>query len=167
MEDVAETIRKHMAHSATSPTNVILSSNTRASVGKGAGMPVSGRQSLSLVIYKNILGSVYARRESQSIVFQDNRNQSSEEAYKRTESTWMFIPSLFSRCIELRFVNIFGSIQSSLRIYPTISDDHPVWDMCKTNDVEGIQRLFGNRQVSPFSVNPHGWTLLHVRAIIA
>lgn len=167
MGDVAKTIRKYMVHSGTGPTNVILSSNTRAFARKGAGMPISGRQSPSLVIYKNILGSVYIQRASQSIVFQDNRNQSSEEAYKRTECTWTFVPSLLSRCIELRFVNLLGSIQSSLRTYPTISDDHPVWDMCETNDVEGMQRLFSNRQVSPFSVNPYGRTLLHVRRIMA
>jgi hypothetical protein len=167
MEDVAETIRKHMVHSGTNSTNVILSSNTRACARKGVGMPISGRQSLSLVIYKNILGSVYIRRASQSIVFQDNRNQSSGEAYKRTECIWTFIPSILSRCIELRFVNLLGSIQSSLRTCPTIPDDHPVWSMCKANDVDGIQRLFSNRQISPFSAGPNGRTLLHVRTIMA
>jgi type III secretory pathway component EscU len=156
-----------MVHSGTGSTNVILSSNTKACARKGAGMPISGSQSLSLVIYKNILGSVYIRRASQSILSQDDGNQSSEEAYKRTECTWTFIPSLFSRCIELRFLNLFGSIQSSLRTYPTISDDHQIWDMCKFNDVEGLQRLFSNRQVSPFSVNPLGWSLLHVRILVA
>jgi hypothetical protein len=164
-----------MVHSGTGPTNVILSSNTRACTKRGgrdnlheggAGMPTSGRQSLSLVIYENILGRVYFRRASQSIVFQDGRNHSSEEAYNRTECAWMFIPSLFSRCIELRFVNLLGSIQSSLRTCPTIPNDHPVWKMCETNDVEGMKRLFSNRQVSPFSVNPNGWTLLHVRTIM-
>jgi hypothetical protein len=167
MGDVAETIRKHMVHSGTRSTNIILSSNTRAGARKGVGMPISGRQSLSLVIYKNILGSVYIRRASQSIVFQDDRNQSSGDAYKRTEYTWKFIPSIFSRCIELRFVNLLGSLQSSLRTYPVIRDDHPIWKMCKTNDVEGMQRLFSNRQVSPFSVDPRGRTLLHVRTIAA
>jgi hypothetical protein len=156
-----------MVHSGTGPTNVNLSSNNRACARRGAGMPISGRQSLSLVIYENILGSVYIRRASQSIVFLDGRNHSSEEAYNRTECTWMFIPSLFSCCIELRFVNLLGSLQSSLRTYPVIRYDHPVWDMCKSNDVEGIQRLFSNRQVSPFSVNFRGWTLLHVRIIAA
>jgi hypothetical protein len=140
MGNVAETIRKHMVHSGTGPTNVNLSSNNRACA---------------------------RRRASQSIVFQDGRNHSSEEAYNRTECTWMFIPSLFSCCIELRFVNLLGSLQSSLRTYPVIRYDHPVWDMCKSNDVEGIQRLFSNRQVSPFSVNFRGWTLLHVRIIAA
>ena len=130
-------------------------------------MPISGRQSLSLVIYENILGRVYIRRASQSIVFQDGGNHSSEKAYDRTKYTWMFIPSLFSRCIELRFVNLLGSIQSSLRTYPVIRYDHPVWDMCRANDIDGIQRLFGTRQVSPFSVSPEGRTLLHVRTGIA
>jgi hypothetical protein len=167
MGNVAETIRKHMAHSGTGPTNVILSSKTGAGARRGASMPISGLQSLSLVIYDNILGSVYIRRASQSIVFQDERNHSSEEAYNRTECTWTFVPSLFSRCIEFRFVSLLGSIQGSLRTYPTIPDDHPVWSMCEVNDVEGIQKLFSNRQISPFSVAPNGRTLLHVRTIMA
>jgi hypothetical protein len=176
MANVTETIRKHIVHSGTSPTNVILSSNTRSCTERGArdifyegraSIPISGRQSQSLAIYENILGRVYIRRASQSIVFQDDKNHSSEEAYERTECIWLFIPSLFSRCIELRSVNFLGSIQSSLRTYPVIRHDHPVWDMCKTNDVEGLQRLFGNRQISPFSVDPWGRTLLHVRTIMA
>jgi hypothetical protein len=166
MRDVAETIRKHMVHSGTRSTNVILSSNTRACARKGVGMPISGRQSPSLVIYKNILGSVYIRRASQSIVFQDDRDQPSGEAYNRNECTWTFIPSLLSRCIQLRFVNLLGSIQSSLRTCPTIPDDHPVWSMCQANDVDSVQRLFSTRQVSPFSVDSSGRTLLHVRTII-
>jgi hypothetical protein len=167
MGNVAETIRKHMVLSDTGPTNTILPRKTGASARRRASMPIAGRQSLSLVIYDNILGSVYIRRASQSIVFQDDRNHSSEEAYNRTECTWMFIPSLFSRCIELRFVNLFGSIQSSLRTCPVIPLDDPVWEMCKSNDVEGIQRLFSNRQISPFSVSSTGWTLLHVRTTMA
>jgi hypothetical protein len=167
MGNVAETIRQHMVRLGTAPTNVSLSSKTGACARKGSSMPISGRQSQSLAIYENILGRVYIRRASQSIVFQDDKNHSSEEAYERTECTWMFIPSLFSRCIELRFVNLLGSIQRSLRIYPVILRDHPVWDMCRTNNIEGIQKLFSNRQISPFSVSPTGWTLLHVRTIMA
>jgi hypothetical protein len=85
------------------------------------------------------------------------------KSYTRDESTWIFMPSFFSCCIDFRYLNSCGYIQRSLRTYPVVRNDHPVWEMCWSGDVIGIQKLFTERQLSPFSVDPWGNTLLHVR----
>ncbi len=58
-------------------------------------------------------------------------------------------------------MNAYGYIQRALKIYPIIPDDHPIWRMSVRGDLEGVQTLFATNQVSPFSVDANGFTLLH------
>jgi hypothetical protein len=113
--------------------------------------------------FQTPLGWVAIRKESSTATFDSAERGLSMKSYTRDESTWIFMPSFFSRCIDFRYLNSCGYIQRSLRTYPVVRNDHPVWRMCRSGDVIGIQKLFSKRQLSPFSVNPWGNTLLHVR----
>jgi len=113
--------------------------------------------------FQTPLGRVVIRKESSTVTFESAERGLSMKSYTRDESTWIFMPSFFSRCIDFRYLNSCGYIQRSLRTYPVVRNDHPVWDMCRSGDVIGIQKLFSERQLSPFSVDSRGTTLLDVR----
>jgi hypothetical protein len=113
--------------------------------------------------FQTPLGRVVIRKESSTATFDSAKRGLSMKSYTRDESTWIFMPSFFSRCIDFRYLNSCGYIQRSLRTYPVVRDDHPVWGMCRSGDVIGIQKLFSERQLSPFSVDSRGITLLDVR----
>jgi len=51
----------------------------------------------------------------------------------------------------------------SLRSYRRVSQDAEVFQFCMTGNVTGLQRLFEDRQASPFEMDPEGRTPLHVR----
>jgi len=38
--------------------------------------------------------------------------------------------------------------------------------MCEDGDLKGMQTILSEGQVSPFSVDSAGWTLLHVSCIV-
>ncbi|KAE8452504.1 hypothetical protein EG329_000407 [Mollisiaceae sp. DMI_Dod_QoI] len=110
------------------------------------------------VVYKGILGVVTARiyAESDDIV----EGERSRSSYARDERSWIIIPSFFSCCVQVHFTRSFGSVERTLRVYLIIPDHHPVWSMCYEGDVPRIQQLFSNREISPYSVNSGGVTLL-------
>jgi hypothetical protein len=90
--------------------------------------------------------------------------ESSASNYTRSESAWIFVPSFLSRHFDFRYLNTCGHIERSIRTYPMIPDNHTVWNMCRMGDLNGIQKLLSARQISPFSVDSDGDTLLHVRS---
>ncbi|KUJ15369.1 uncharacterized protein LY89DRAFT_111170 [Mollisia scopiformis] len=117
------------------------------------------RQSTSRLVYKGVLGTIAAKVSSES---EENLEaEHSTKAYTREERSWFIIPSFFSRCVQIQYSSAFGSAERVLRTYPIIRDDHPVWKMCSQNDTIGLQQLFSDREISPYSVDSHGATLLH------
>ncbi|KAH8768731.1 hypothetical protein F5882DRAFT_509214 [Hyaloscypha sp. PMI_1271] len=110
--------------------------------------------------FQTPLGRVVIRKESSTVTFKSAERGLSMKSYTRDESTWIFMSSFFSRCIDFRYLNSCGYIQRSLRTYPVVRNDHPVWWMCLIGDVIGIQKLFSERQLSPFSVDSWGDSLL-------
>jgi hypothetical protein len=91
---------------------------------------------------------------------------SSSNTYTQSESTWIFMPSFLSCAVDFRYLNTCGYIERTIRTYPVISRRHPRWEMCFDGDVKGIQKLIGDRQISPFSIDIYGNTLLQVRSDI-
>lgn len=119
-------------------------------------------QSTVFRTYTGIFGTLFNRRVSQSTVFTDNKSQLASKTYSSSVSSWVFRPSFLSRGFEYQSLNSCGFIQRAIRIYPLIRNNHPVWTMCAYGDLRGIQSLLSTRQVSPFSVDNEGVTLLHV-----
>lgn len=113
--------------------------------------------------YASPFGELFVRKTSRSQSFSSEVGQTPPGAYTVDESSWVFMPSFLSSCVNFRHLNTCGTIQRSLRTYPIIPGKHPVWDMCADANVQGIQKLISEGQVSPFSVDKQGKTLLHVR----
>ena len=112
--------------------------------------------------YHSLFGKLLIRKVSKFADFTDENAQSTQLPYSTSTSSWSFVPPFLSRAFDYQCLNTCGSIQRSIRIYPVISRWHPIWNMCSGGDLKSIQTLLSTRQVSPFSVNEIGETLLHV-----
>ncbi|KAH8672816.1 hypothetical protein BGZ60DRAFT_527110 [Tricladium varicosporioides] len=115
-------------------------------------------------IYSSPFGNLFVRKTSKSQTLSRNVEPSPSRAHNVDESSWVFMPSFISSCINFRYLSTCGTVQRSLRTYPVISEGHPIWKLCKDGNVQGIQELLNGRQVSPFSINMRGKTLLHFAA---
>jgi hypothetical protein len=124
--------------------------------GKSTASRVLMKQSIVFRPYTSMFGKLLLRKASQSVLCTGDEPQSTEVV------SWIFMPSFLSRVVEYQFLSTCGFAQRVLRIYPIIPEDHPIWLMCRSGDLKGIQTLLSQRQVSPFSVNANGCTLLHV-----
>jgi hypothetical protein len=130
-----------------------------------SSMPTSRiikEQSIVLRRYHSLFGKLLVRKVTKFADFTDGNAQSAQLPYSTSTSSWSFVPSFLSRVFDYQSLTTCGSIQRSIRIYPVISGRHPIWGMCRGGDLKGIQTLLSTRQVSPFSVNEDGQTLLHV-----
>ena len=123
---------------------------------------VSSKEHTAFQSYTSILGKLIIRRVSKSSDFNGDGFPTNPGMYSTTTSSFTFMPSFLSRCFEYRSFSTFGCIQRAIRFYPIIPADHPIMDMCRTGDLKGVQTLLSSQQVSPFSVDKDGWTLLHV-----
>jgi hypothetical protein len=112
--------------------------------------------------YHSLFGKLLVRKVTRFADFTDENAQPAQLPYSTSTSSWSFVPSLLSRAFDYQSLTTCGSIQRSIRIYPVISRWHPIWKMCRRGDLHGIQTLLSTRQVSPFSVDESGITLLHV-----
>jgi len=112
--------------------------------------------------YHSRFGKLLVRKVSKVADFTDENAQSAQLPYSTSTSSWSFVPPFLSRAFDYQCLTTCGSIQRSIRIYPVISGWHPIWAMCRGDDLKGIQTLLSTRQVSPFSVNEYGQTLLYV-----
>jgi hypothetical protein len=64
--------------------------------------------------------------------------------------------------IELQALRSCGSWTYQLRHWRVISANSLLFELCKDGDLKNVQRLLGERLVSPFDVSPEGKTVLHV-----
>jgi hypothetical protein len=130
-----------------------------------AGFKLSKRQSITFSSFSGPFGELRIRRKISDSTFGGEEESSPMTAYAKNETTWTFIPSFLSYAFDFRYLNTCGHVERSLRTYPVLPDNHPVWGMCRSGDLKGIQKLLSDRQISPFCVNnSNGRTLLWVRS---
>ena len=72
-------------------------------------------------------------------------------------------PSFAGYAFEMRFLDVYGRVPTSLSCHPVIRGDNPVYYMCERGDIEGLQTAFSSGSVSPFALNVLGRSLLFVR----
>ncbi|PMD47170.1 hypothetical protein L207DRAFT_606278 [Hyaloscypha variabilis F] len=128
-----------------------------------SGSMFRSKKSVTFQSCRSWFGKFLIRREYRTAEFREDESDSVQGTYTTGVTTWKFMPSFVARAFEFQALSTCGSIQRSIRIYPIISGRHPVWRMCINGDLKGIQTLLSARQVSPFSVDEKGHTLLHVR----
>jgi hypothetical protein len=109
---------------------------------------------MSISCYSTALGVIFIRKKLLS------------EGDTFKEIVLIFMPWFYSQCIRAHYSRAFGSIQASFRTYPLIPNSHPIWKMCETGNLRGLQAFFGDQALSPFSVNSKGMTLLHVSSVL-
>jgi hypothetical protein len=154
-----------LKNGSSADTNYRLSVTATARIqgnNQQAKAKLSKRREIAFSSFSGPLGRLTIKREARASVFEDEEGLSN---ISRTQSgsTWVFIPSFLSYAFDFRYLNTCGSVERTLRTYPIISSWHPVWKMCEQGDLRGIQKLLSNREISPFSVDSYGRTLLHVR----
>jgi len=125
--------------------------------------PAMSREQSMASRYTSVFGRLVIRKVTQSTSFTDNEQRSESESYSTSATGWIFTPSFLSQCFEYQAFNACGAIQRAIRIYPVIPFNHPIWKMCLSGNLKGIQTMLSTRQVSLFSVDLNGYTLLHVR----
>jgi len=89
------------------------------------------------------------------------------------ETVVTFIPSFFSRCVEMRLGNNYGKVSSTLTSYQVVKADDslfegvwngsPIFRACQLGDIEALRSAFSYQGVSPFVVDENGDSLLHVK----
>jgi hypothetical protein len=127
----------------------------------------SKRRSITISEFSGPLGRLIVKKEVQSSNFGKEEESTPVNTHQSESSTWIFMPSFLSYAFDYRYLNTCGYAERALRTYPILPLEHPVWDMCFRGDLTGIQKLLGDRQISPFSVDEDGDTLLHVSRSIS
>lgn len=72
------------------------------------------------------------------------------------------MPAFLRKTLELRFLHSFGKISRTLSTYPTLEDTAPIFQICKSGDLIGLQVALSSGSVSPFVLDEMGQSLLHV-----
>ncbi|KAE9363198.1 hypothetical protein N431DRAFT_524059 [Stipitochalara longipes BDJ] len=127
-----------------------------------SGFTVSKEQSTIVQTYTSLLGKLLIQREYQTANITGNDLRSAQGTCLKSQMTWYFAPSFLARAFEYKSLGARGFIQRVIRTYPVIPGDHPIWRMCRVGNLKGIQTLLSSGQISPFSVDDDGRTLLHV-----
>lgn len=110
--------------------------------------------------YRGFFGRVNIQSKSNSL----NRSNTRKSGIKTTsnETIITMTPIFLRKTLELRFQNSFGRISRTLSTYPVLEDTAPIFEMCSTGDLQGLQVALSSGAVSPFVVDEHGCSLLHV-----
>lgn len=117
----------------------------------------------SLVWYNGILGSVKVQSKSRSLNGPNSRKPKSKVV--TDEQIITVTPILFRKTFELRVLNSFGGISRSLSTYPVLSSKAPIFGICRSGDLQGLQVALSSGDLSPFVLDESGWSLLHVSLI--
>ncbi len=161
------TISKEILLVRSPPTHIIA---TECSADAGANIQdirppartrSSKHRSMTISSFSGPFGRLIVKNEVQNSTF-GKESSNFVDTHHSESSAWIFVPSFLSYALDYRYLNTCGYAERTLRTYPILPYEHPVWAMCTQGDLAGIQKLLGDRQISPFSVNKGGDTLLHV-----
>ncbi len=115
--------------------------------------------------YNGVLGNISYQTKSKDIddalnVHVVHRQSLSEE------SIIVFRPSFLKKQYVWHSIDRGGHISKSLSTDCVVSFKAPVFDMCRSGDIRGLQDAFSNGSVSIDVVNQYGMGLLHVGAVL-
>jgi hypothetical protein len=66
----------------------------------------------------------------------------------------------FNFGIEWQWSQSHGGLSWQLQSYPVLEPDHSLFQVCKSGTVEALQHYLSETPISPFSIDPDGFTLL-------
>lgn len=64
--------------------------------------------------------------------------------------------------VELLIAHGSRGWKNDIRTFRAVSDDHTIFDFCRTGNITGVKALLSSGTASPWDTNTHGWTPLHV-----
>ena len=113
-----------------------------------------------LVWYDGFFGSIRIQTKSTSRRLSITRR--SENKATTDEKIVTIMPVFLRKAFELRLLNSLGRIMRTLSTYDILEFEAPIFKTCSKGDLRGLQVALSSGNVSPFVVDEHGWTLLHV-----
>ena len=90
------------------------------------------------------------------------RSDIEEKQHLVDEKVWTFRPSFLNCVLQLRYAQSLGHVSRSFNIYPMLSKSNPIFAICESGDLLGLQIALSANSVSPFVTDTNGLTLLHV-----
>ena len=112
--------------------------------------------------YKGMFGNVTVQTRSRYTG--QPRHHANKEKPMVKKNVWTIRPSFASYVVEVRYVQSFGQISRCLNMYPILNDNNPIYNMCYQGDIKGLQVALSSGEISPYVLDVHGRTLLHVSA---
>ena len=109
-----------------------------------------------------LLGIVMIRRRSKHAI-QKSTDPTVYGRRKVVECQTISIYSpLLRRWFDMRMMRQGGQILTALSFHPVMMETAPVFQLCKTGNMQGLQAAFSSGTVTPFVLDEWGQTLLHV-----
>lgn len=115
---------------------------------------------INFLWYRGFFGRVDV--QCKSISLGNSKYRNSESKAISEEQIIRIQPLLLRKIFELRFMSSFGRISRTLTTYPVLEYGAPIFDICQSGDLQGLQVALSSGTVSPFVVDESGWSLLHV-----
>ena len=113
------------------------------------------------VWYRGHFGSVDIRVKSTSLRTSKSRRIGSRAVSE--EKIIKITPAFLRKTIELRLLSSFGQISRTLRTYLILQVTAPIFHICLSGDLRGLQAALSSGTVSPFVTDTFGRSPLHVR----
>ena len=123
------------------------------------------RRETHQVWYQGFFGRVDIRYKSTSLSRSNDRRFRNKAAVFEEEVV-RISPILLRKIFELRFVTSLSRIPRTLNIYSIIDWRAPIFDICCSGDLQGLQAMLSSGTVSPFVSDDSGRSLLHVSLLL-
>ena len=118
-----------------------------------------------LTWYNGILGNVTIQKKSKFVGSVLNVRAHNARSISK-ETVIVVRPSFLGNHYELHIVESFGCVSRTLNVDHFRDYKDPVFEMCRSGDISGLNEAFGGRRASPNTVNSMGTGLLHVGNVL-
>jgi hypothetical protein len=150
---------------------------TDSSVIRGLGSRSLVRRkrliSNDMVVKRTLFGTIYIH--SKKSVLESSQHASATRGSQGTreefESTYGFRPADWLLAWNLNLGGEFilrrssQGWKNSIRTFRAVGDDHDMFRFCREGNIDGVRTLLSRGDASPWDINTHGWTPLHVNIL--
>jgi hypothetical protein len=147
---------------------------TDSSVIRGLGSRSLARRkrliSNDMVVKRTLFGTIYIH--SKKSILESSQHASairgSQGTREEFESTYGFRPADWLLAWNLNLGGEFilrrssQGWKNSIRTFRAVGDDHDMFRFCREGNIDGVRTLLSRGDASPWDINTHGWTPLHV-----
>lgn len=118
-------------------------------------------QKKTVARYHGILGSARIDRKTKGSATLSCSQATGQDILVK-ETSIMVTPRFLRRRFEIFLKNHLGQISRTLSVYPVVSWQSSFFQMCRDGDIVGIQVALDEGGLTPFVLDEHGFTALHV-----